>query len=103
MLSPWDVLGVAEDASVEEIKAAYRELCRRQHPDHLVGAPASVREAANAAMAVANAAYDVLMAAARNWAPPPPSTEVVRARRATPWDAALAPAPTLGVVADVAA
>jgi hypothetical protein len=103
MLSPWDVLGITEDASVDEIKAAYRDVCRRQHPDRLVDAPASVRDAANAAMAMANAAYEVLMAAARNWAPPPPSTALVRHRRRTPWDDALAAGPTRGLVADIAA
>jgi len=94
---------VPEGASVEEIKAAYRGICLRQHPDRLVDAPASVREAAQAAMAMANAAYRVLLAAARNFAPPPPSTEVVRVRPRTPWDDALAPAPARGRVADVAA
>jgi hypothetical protein len=103
VLSPWDVLGVSEDASLDEIKAAYREICRRQHPDRLVDAPLSVREAAHAAMAVANAAYDVLLAASRNFAPPPPSTEVVRHRTRTPWDDALVDAPVRGGIADVAA
>ncbi len=103
MLSPWEVLGIAEGASLDEIKAAYRDVCRRQHPDRLVDAPASVREAASAAMAMANAAYQVLRAAARNWAPPPPSTAVVRQRPRTPWDAALAPEPIRGRTADLAA
>jgi hypothetical protein len=103
VLSPWEVLGVAEGASVEEIKAAYRAICLRQHPDRLVGAPDSVREAAHAAMSVANAAYDVLLAAARNFAPPPPSTAVVRRRPRTPWDDALVERPERGRLADVAA
>ena len=31
--SPWDVLGVARDASVGQIKAAYRKLIGKYHPD----------------------------------------------------------------------
>lgn len=31
----YDVLGVPEDATVEEIRHAYRVLVRRHHPDHL--------------------------------------------------------------------
>ena len=105
MLSPWEVLGVPQGASVDEVKAAYRAICLRQHPDRLVGAPESVRAAAHAAMSMANAAYDVLMAASRNFQPPAPSTAVVRRPmpRRTAWDEALAPGPRRGRHADVAA
>ena len=33
MRNPYQVLGVAEDASEDEIKKAYRALSRKYHPD----------------------------------------------------------------------
>jgi hypothetical protein len=105
VLSPWEVLGVPEGASLDEVKAAYRAICLRQHPDRLVGAPESVRAAASAAMAMANSAYEVLLAASRGFEPPTPSTALVRrpVARRTAWDDALAPGPRRGGFADVAA
>jgi hypothetical protein len=35
---PYTILGVREDATVEEIKKAYRELCTANHPDRVRGA-----------------------------------------------------------------
>lgn len=32
--SPWEILGVARDASVDQIKAAYRRLVKKFHPDY---------------------------------------------------------------------
>jgi hypothetical protein len=105
MLTPWEVLEVAEGASVDEVKAAYRAICLRQHPDRLVGAPESVRAAAHAAMAMANAAYEVLVAASRGFEPEPPSTAIVPRPmpKRTAWDDALAPGPRRGRHADIAA
>ena len=34
MTDPYSVLGVAHDATEEEIKAAYRDLARKYHPDN---------------------------------------------------------------------
>jgi hypothetical protein len=103
MASPWEVLGVEEGASVADVRAAHRRLCLRFHPDRFAGAPASVQALATAAMAEVNAAFDVLLAATRGWAPPPPSTELVRYRRPNRWDDALAPAPARGGITDLAA
>jgi curved DNA-binding protein CbpA len=51
---PFAVLGVAPDASAEEVAAAYRSLAKRWHPDRADG-PQAVRR-----MAEINAAYDLL-------------------------------------------
>jgi len=33
MLDPYDILGVARSARLDEIKAAYRRACKSKHPD----------------------------------------------------------------------
>ncbi|MBQ8352044.1 MAG: J domain-containing protein [Clostridia bacterium] len=59
MRDPYTVLGVAPDATEEEIKAAYRRLARRYHPDHFASDPQAAREA-EAKMKEINEAYDIL-------------------------------------------
>jgi hypothetical protein len=51
---PFAVLGVAPNASAEEVAAAYRSLAKRWHPDRAEGPQAARR------MAEINAAYDLL-------------------------------------------
>jgi DnaJ like chaperone protein len=60
---PHAVLGVAPDASLDEIRAAYRRLIRVYHPDLLVGRglPAERLALANARLARINAARDRLL------------------------------------------
>jgi DnaJ like chaperone protein len=60
---PHAVLGVAPDASFDEIHAAYRRLIRAYHPDLLVGRglPAERLALANARVARINAARDRLL------------------------------------------
>lgn len=105
MTTPWEVLGIREEAPTAEVRAAYRRLSRCFHPDRFVGAPADVRAEAHAAMADVNAAHDVLLAASRGWAPKttPPSTGLVRYRPRNRWDAELAPEPARGRFTDAAA
>ena len=56
MSDPYKVLGVARDASDEEIKRAYRELARKYHPDNYVNNPLS--ELVEEKMKEINEAYD---------------------------------------------
>ncbi len=53
MSDPWQVLGVSRSASDEEVKAAYRKLAQKYHPDLNPG-----DEAAAQKMREVNAAYD---------------------------------------------
>ena len=39
MTDPYQVLGVSPTASDDEVKKAYRTLCKRYHPDANVGKP----------------------------------------------------------------
>lgn len=56
---PYTVLGVSPGADEEEIKAAYRKLARRYHPDHYAGDPVAARQAEEK-MKEINEAYDIL-------------------------------------------
>ena len=51
----YDVLQVERDAPPERVRAAYRKLAQKYHPDKMPGNANAVR-----AMAAINAAYDVL-------------------------------------------
>ena len=56
---PYAILGLQEGASIEEIKKAYHELCRANHPDRIRGAGLAqdIIEFANQNMIRINAAY----------------------------------------------
>ena len=54
-LNAYEILNVAPTASREEIRAAYRDLARRWHPDRFMAGPE--RDWANDKMASINAAY----------------------------------------------
>jgi len=58
--SPYEILGIAADASDDEIKKVYRALIRENHPDTVIaqGMPQEFVDLANEKMATINAAYD---------------------------------------------
>jgi len=59
-IDPYQVLGVARDASNEAIKQAWRKLARENHPDTLIakGMPEEAIALATRQLAAINAAYD---------------------------------------------
>jgi curved DNA-binding protein CbpA len=78
-VDPFAVLGVAPNASADEVAAAYRSLAKRWHPDRAEGPQAARR------MAEINAAYDLLRSerwlARRGRSDPPPAPTPAAARR----------------------
>ena len=82
---PFAVLGVAPNASAEEVAAAYRSLAKRWHPDRADGPQAARR------MAEINAAYDLLRSerwlVRRGHSDPPatPTAAAARRRRSGAW------------------
>lgn len=58
-MNPYEVLGVSENASDEEIKKAYRELVKKYHPDKYVDNPLS--DLASEKIKEINLAYDTIM------------------------------------------
>ncbi|MCX7711868.1 MAG: DnaJ domain-containing protein [Clostridia bacterium] len=59
MRNPYEVLGIKEGASEEEIKRAYRELVKKYHPDQYQNNPLS--ELAEDKLREINTAYDYLV------------------------------------------
>lgn len=59
MKNPYEVLGVKEGSSKEEIKTAYRELVKKYHPDQYGENP--LKDLAEEKMREINEAYDELM------------------------------------------
>ncbi|NLN66139.1 MAG: DnaJ domain-containing protein [Clostridiaceae bacterium] len=59
MRNPYEVLGLKEGASAEEIKKAYRELVKKYHPDRYMDNPLS--DLAEEKLREVNEAYDYLM------------------------------------------
>jgi molecular chaperone DnaJ len=64
MRNPYEVLGVREGASAEEIKASYKELVKRYHPDQYMNNPLS--DLAQEKLKEINEAYDYLIKKAGN-------------------------------------
>lgn len=64
MRDPYEVLGVPRSASKDQVKAAYRELAKKYHPDNYVGSP--LADVANEKMQEINEAYDAIISGASN-------------------------------------
>src|SRR3954471_12812299 len=66
---PYVVLGVAHDASDEELRLAWRAMLSDAHPDRARGRglPAEFIEVAESKAAAINAAYDAAMRERRDW------------------------------------
>lgn len=63
-MNPYKVLGVSEDATQDEIRAAYRELVKKYHPDQYANNPLS--DLAQEKLKEINQAYDMLMNKTQN-------------------------------------
>ena len=59
MRDPYEILGVPRNASNEQIKAAYRSLAKKYHPDNYENSP--LADAATKKMQEINEAYDSIM------------------------------------------
>ena len=59
MKDPYAVLGIGKNATDDEVKAAYKELARKYHPDNYEGNPLS--DLASEKMQEINEAYDAIM------------------------------------------
>ena len=64
MSDPYKILGVSPAATDEQIKAAYRELAKKYHPDNYAGSP--IADLAGEKMKEINEAYDEVMNQRRN-------------------------------------
>ena len=64
MGDPYKILGVSADATEEQVKAAYRELAKKYHPDNYADSP--LADLATEKMQEINEAYDTVIQNIRN-------------------------------------
>lgn len=62
----FDTLQISYDAGPEQIRAAYKQMACRYHPDRFVDSSQTVQELVQEKMAKINEAYCALMAAEKN-------------------------------------
>ncbi|MCH5202104.1 MAG: DnaJ domain-containing protein [Oscillospiraceae bacterium] len=62
--NPYEVLGVSSDATDEQVKAAYRELAKKYHPDKFADSP--LKDVADEKMKEINEAYDMIVDMRKN-------------------------------------
>ena len=60
MRDPYQVLGVSQDASEEEIKKAYRKLAKKYHPDTVANLGEEIKKKATEKFRAVNEAYEEL-------------------------------------------
>lgn len=58
-MNPYEVLGITQSASDEDVKKAYRDLAKKYHPDNYPSSP--LKEVAEEKMSEINNAYDTIM------------------------------------------
>ena len=68
MNDPYAVLGISSNATDDQVKAAYRNLAKKYHPDNYATAP-DVADLAAEKMAQVNQAYDAIVTARKNGTP----------------------------------
>ena len=63
---PYQVLGLAPDASMQQARAAWRQMVRDSHPDRMIarGVPAEMVKLAEKRLIAVNRAFDEIRAAA---------------------------------------
>ena len=59
MKNPYEILGISPNATNEEVRAAYRNLAKKYHPDNYVDSP--VADLAEEKMKDINWAYDEIL------------------------------------------
>lgn len=57
---PYEILSVSREASIEELKNAYRDAIKRCHPDTVAGRSKIIRDAAEAEAQQINSAYEMI-------------------------------------------
>ena len=107
---PFEILGVRSDATLEQIRSAYRDQVARYHPDKHRGNP--LEELAAARLVEINRAYDILSDEAKRAAyqagsrrtsasPAPPRTTWSRGRGVSPPVQVVAPSVGMKVVRSI--